>query len=92
MTPVPDLPSHVRRIDPDAEAARLAEERKQRTAASQPGHILCDEMHQVVSDDETGIISIRVLSSLPPAKLTASLGTTIAHIVRAQCYPDDQSP
>jgi hypothetical protein len=90
---VPDFHPHVRRIDPDAEAARLAEERKQRTAASQPGHVLCDEMHQIAGDGEAGIISIRVLSSLPPAKLLPpALGATIAHIVWTQCYPDDQSP
>jgi hypothetical protein len=58
----------IRRIDPDAEAARLAEERKQRTATRQ--HILCHAVVQVPPDidvpDASRLgIEILVTSSLP---------------------------
>jgi hypothetical protein len=76
----------MRRIDPDAEAARLAEERRLRTGI---GHVLCDEISMVDSDGEQGTLRVTVLCSLPPPVLPASLATDIAALVRAQCFPPE---
>lgn len=78
MTVPVNLPSGARRVDPDAEAARLIEER-----ASHPGTwpVLCDEVHQVLHEGETLFVHVRVAVSKwkPPH---ADLSARIAGVIR----------
>ena len=72
----------MRRIDPEAEAARLTAQRSRGAA-----HLLCDEMQQVTgSNGDQGLIYIKVTSTLPPDKLTTALGVALGDLVREHCY------
>jgi hypothetical protein len=75
----------MRRIDPAAEAIRLAEARKARFK-----HVLCDELDLVLTDGMTGKIHLRVTSTVAPSVLNVDLGAKIAALVRAECYPGSQ--
>ena len=78
---------HVRRIDPDAEAARLADERKLRTGI---GHLLADEISMLDYDGEHGTLRVMAICTLPPAKIPPGVARDIADLVREQCYPADE--
>jgi hypothetical protein len=77
----------MRRIDPDAEAARLSEERKLRTGI---GHILCDEISLLDYAGEHGTLRVTVLSSLASPAIPVTLGRAIADLVTDQCYPPSE--
>ena len=69
------LPPNMRRIDPDAEAARLAEERKR----AEPWYILLGEIHDL---PEGGQILVQVSSDRPLA-FKEGLGGALANTVRS---------
>ena len=77
---MPTLPEGARAIDPEAEAARLIEERNRRASAD-GWSVICDGIHQA---DGFVFVRIRVTAEkMPPGRLRSDLGDQLAEVIRA---------
>lgn len=72
-----DLPPGMRRVDPDAEVARLAEECKRATVS-----YLLAETHQVMAGDHPVLVTINVAAT-EWHPVPHDLGYKIADVIRA---------